>query len=91
MLLSVWAARRKTVLFVTHDIDESVYLADRVIVLSKSPAHVVADLEVDIPRPRDQIDTKSLRRFVELRAEVARIIRAEGHLGTSTNDAQESR
>jgi NitT/TauT family transport system ATP-binding protein len=90
MLLSVWATRRKTVLFVTHDIDESVYLADRVIVLSKSPAHVVADLEVDIPRPRDQIDTKSLQRFVELRAEVARIIRAEGHLGTSTDDAQES-
>ena len=91
MLLSVWATRRKTVLFVTHDIDESVYLADRVIVLSKSPAHVVADLEVDIPRPRDQIDTKSLSRFVELRAEVARIIRAEGHLGTSTDDAQASR
>jgi NitT/TauT family transport system ATP-binding protein len=91
MLLSVWAARRKTVLFVTHDIDESVYLADRVIVLSRSPARVIADLDVDIPRPRDQIDTKSLHRFVELRAEVARLIRAEGHLGTSTDDARESR
>jgi NitT/TauT family transport system ATP-binding protein len=91
MLLSVWAARRKTVLFVTHDIDESVYLADRVIVLSRSPARVIADLDVDIPRPRDQIDTKSLHRFVELRAEVARLIRAEGHLGTSTDDAREPR
>ena len=91
MLLSVWATRRKTVLFVTHDIDESVYLADRVIVLSKSPAHVVADLEVDIPRPRDQIDTKSLHRFVELRAEVARIIRAEGHHGSSTDVTRETR
>jgi NitT/TauT family transport system ATP-binding protein len=90
MLLSVWAARRKTVLFVTHDIDESVYLADRVIVLSRSPARVIADLEVDIPRPRDQIDTKSLHRFVELRAEVARIIRAEGHHGAMTDDAPET-
>jgi NitT/TauT family transport system ATP-binding protein len=89
MLLSVWAMRRKTVLFVTHDIDESVYLADRVIVLSKAPARVIADLTVDIPRPRDQIETKSLPRFVELRAEVARIIRAEGHHGTSTDVVRE--
>jgi NitT/TauT family transport system ATP-binding protein len=83
MLLSVWATRGKTVLFVTHDIDESVYLADRVIVLSKAPAHVIADLEVDIPRPRDQIETKSLQRFVDLRAEVAKLIRAEGHQGAT--------
>ena len=88
MLLSVWATRRKTVLFVTHDIDESVYLADRVIVLSRSPARVIADITVDIPRPRDQIDTKSLPRFVELRAEVARIIRAEGHHGVPTDEAR---
>jgi NitT/TauT family transport system ATP-binding protein len=91
MLLSVWARRRKTVMFVTHDIDESVYLADRVIVLSKSPAHVIADLLVDIPRPRDQIETKSLPRFVELRAEVARLIRAEGHRGTATDVVREAR
>ena len=91
MLLSVWATRRKTVLFVTHDIDESVYLADRVIVLSKSPARVIADLAVDIPRPRDQIDTKSLSRFVELRAEVARLIRAEGHHGIATDEVREVR
>jgi len=90
MLLSVWATRRKTVLFVTHDIDESVYLADRVIVLSRSPAHVIADITVDIPRPRDQIDTKSLHQFVELRAEVARLIRAEGHQGTSAEDPREA-
>jgi NitT/TauT family transport system ATP-binding protein len=89
MLLSVWSTRHKTILFVTHDIDESVYLADRVIVLSKAPARVIADLTVDIPRPRDQIDTKSLPRFVELRAEVARLIRAEGHHGTATDEVRE--
>ncbi len=90
MLLSVWTARHKTVLFVTHDIDESVYLADRVIVLSRSPARVIADLEVDIPRPRDQIETKALRRFVELRAEVARLVRAEGHRGSFTDAVQDA-
>ncbi len=77
MLLAVWRSRRGTIVFVTHDIDESVYLADRVIVLSNAPARVIAELEVDLPRPRDQIETKLLPRFVELRSEVARLIRAE--------------
>jgi NitT/TauT family transport system ATP-binding protein len=78
MLLDVWERRKKTVLFVTHDIDESVYLADRVIVLSNAPAHVMAEIPVAIPRPRDQIETKALPEFVELRAEVARLIRSAG-------------
>lgn len=78
MLLKVWEARQQTILFVTHDIDESVYLADRVLVLSASPAKVVADIKVDIPRPRDQVETKASPEFVELRAEVARLIRDHG-------------
>jgi len=78
MLLEVWERRKKTVLFVTHDIDESVYLADRVLVLSGAPSHVMADIKVDIPRPRDQIETKATPEFVELRAEVARLIRSAG-------------
>ncbi len=78
VLLEVWSRRNKTVLFVTHDIDESVYLADRVVVLSNAPSHVMADIEIDIPRPRDQIETKANPAFVELRAEVARLIRDAG-------------
>ena len=78
MLLDVWERRNKTVLFVTHDIDESVYLADRVLVLSKGPSQVIADITVDIARPRDQIDTKADPEFVALRAEVARLIRNAG-------------
>jgi NitT/TauT family transport system ATP-binding protein len=78
LLLEVWARRNKTVLFVTHDIDESVYLADRVLVLSGAPSHVVAEIKVDLPRPRDQIETKATPEFVALRAEVARLIRDAG-------------
>ena len=78
LLLDVWERRDKTVLFVTHDIDESVYLADRVVVLSNAPARVMADLVIDVPRPRDQIETKTTPKFVELRAEVARLIRDAG-------------
>jgi NitT/TauT family transport system ATP-binding protein len=74
-LIDVWQRHDSTILFVTHDIDESVYLADRVIVLSRAPARVVAEIEIDLPRPRDQIATRVLPRFVELRAEVARLIR----------------
>ncbi|MBA2316794.1 MAG: ABC transporter ATP-binding protein [Euzebyales bacterium] len=75
LVLDVWRRFSVTILFVTHDIDESVYLSDRVLVLSRSPASVVADIPVGLPRPRDQIETKSADGFVRLRAEVARLIR----------------
>jgi NitT/TauT family transport system ATP-binding protein len=66
-----------TVLFVTHDIDESVYLADRVVVLTHAPTTVKDVVSVDLPRPRDQIATKELPEFVHLRARVYRQIKRE--------------
>ena len=51
-LLRVWQAFRKTVVFVTHNVDEAVFLADRVVVLAGRPASVRADLGIDLPRPR---------------------------------------
>ncbi|MFT4468875.1 ABC transporter ATP-binding protein [Arthrobacter sulfonylureivorans] len=69
-----------TVLFVTHDIDESVYLADRVLVLSKAPARLVENIEVTLPEPRDQISTKETETFVQIRGHVARLIRSGGDL-----------
>ena len=67
-----------TIVLVTHDIDEAVYLADRVIVLSARPTTVLDDIEVDLPSPRDQIETKALPSFIELRARVMRMIRGTG-------------
>ncbi|MFI9510344.1 ABC transporter ATP-binding protein [Nocardia sp. NPDC052566] len=64
-----------TILFVTHDIDESVYLADRVVVLRRSPGAVLAEVEIDLPAERDQIATKSLPEFVRQRSELAQLIR----------------
>ncbi|MGO2112650.1 MAG: ABC transporter ATP-binding protein [Pseudoclavibacter sp.] len=70
LVRSVWSNLGVTVLFVTHDIDESVYLGDRVIMLSSSPTVVLEDLPVDLPRERDQLETRSSARFVELRHHV---------------------
>jgi NitT/TauT family transport system ATP-binding protein len=74
LLLRVRHEHSSTVLLVTHDIDESVYLGDRVLVLSKSPASIVADLPVNLPAHRDQITTRESASFVALRGEVARLL-----------------
>ncbi len=75
LLLRVRGNDGMTILLVTHDIDESVYVGDRVIVLTRSPGHVCADLPVDLPAERDQVGTRELPAFVHLRAEVGRLIR----------------
>jgi NitT/TauT family transport system ATP-binding protein len=64
-----------TVVFVTHDIDESVYLGDRVIVLTPAPTRVQEVCEVNLPDPRDQVETKELPEFARLRAHVYRSIK----------------
>jgi NitT/TauT family transport system ATP-binding protein len=64
-LLRVWRSNRKTVMFVTHQIDEAVYLADRVVVMTSRPGQVKAILEVDVARPRDLM-VKRTPRFLEL-------------------------
>jgi NitT/TauT family transport system ATP-binding protein len=76
LVLRVRRERDITILLVTHDIDESVYTGDRVIVLSAGPGRVRADLPVSLPEPRDQITTKELPEFVRLRTEVSRLVRS---------------
>ena len=70
LVRSVWRRFGMTLVFVTHDIDESVYLAQRVVVLSSAPTIVMEDLAVDLPADRDQLTTRSDPRFVELRGHV---------------------
>jgi NitT/TauT family transport system ATP-binding protein len=64
-----------TIVFVTHDIDEAVYLSDRVVVLTPSPTQVQEVLDVSLPRPRDQVETKELPEFARLRGHVWRSIK----------------
>ncbi|MBE2999659.1 ABC transporter ATP-binding protein [Nocardiopsis sp. HNM0947] len=70
LVRGLWQRFEMTVLFVTHDIDEAVYLGQRVLVLSSAPTVVQDDVEIDLPEQRDQLTTRSAQRFTELRARV---------------------
>jgi NitT/TauT family transport system ATP-binding protein len=70
LIRDIWQRTGVTVLFVTHDIDESVYLGERVLILSGSPTVVQEDLPIDLPAERDQLTTRSMPRFAELRGHV---------------------
>ncbi|GMA32824.1 hypothetical protein GCM10025875_28160 [Litorihabitans aurantiacus] len=70
LLLRVREETGTTIVFVTHDVDESVYLSNRVATVTRSPSRIAEIVDIDLPDQRDQITTKSLPRFAELRAHV---------------------
>ncbi|CAN5180031.1 ABC transporter ATP-binding protein [soil metagenome] len=72
-LLDVWREQRKTILFVTHDIDEALFLGDRVVVMSPRPGRVDAVIPIDLPRPRD-VHLTTDARYVELKSTVLDLI-----------------
>lgn len=75
-----------TIMLVTHDIDEAVYLADRVLVLSKTPTRVVEEVVVSLPSPRDQIESRKSAEFVNLRSHVAELIRKSATADTANGN-----
>ena len=70
-LVRLWKELKATVIFVTHNIEEAVYVAERILVLSNKPTKIKAEVKVDLPRPRSLIDPK----FVEIRKQVTELIR----------------
>jgi NitT/TauT family transport system ATP-binding protein len=84
LVLTLRRDRDITILLVTHDIDESVYTSDRVVVLTGAPGRVCANLAVSLPSPRDQVTTKELPEFVHLRTEVSRLVRGQRTQGQPT-------
>ena len=77
-LLDLWAAKRKAVLFITHDLDEAIAMSDRVVVLSAGPGtRPIGEFTIDLPRPRDVAEIRSHPRFVELHAQIWSVLRDE--------------
>ncbi|MGI4814976.1 MAG: ABC transporter ATP-binding protein [Janthinobacterium lividum] len=77
-LLDLWAAKRRAVLFITHDLDEAIALSDRVVVLSAGPGtHPIGEFAIDLPRPRDVAEIRAHPRFVDLHARIWGVLRDE--------------
>lgn len=75
-LMKIWKEFGTTVLFVTHDVDEAIYLSDRVLIMSAGPGEIISDIAVPLPRPRGP-DIITSSEYVKLRAECMEYIRAE--------------
>ena len=84
LLLDIWTETPFTCVFVTHDIEEAVYMGDKLFVLSSRPTHLMEEIPVDLPRPRDQLATKSLPAFQVLRAQAFSLIEGVGTHSHST-------
>jgi NitT/TauT family transport system ATP-binding protein len=77
-LLDLWSADRKSVLFITHDLEEAIALSDRVIVLSAGPGtRPIGDFAIDLARPRDVAEVRMTRRFLELHMDIWELLKSE--------------
>ncbi|MEO9101110.1 MAG: ABC transporter ATP-binding protein [Burkholderiaceae bacterium] len=77
-VLDLWAAKKKAVLFITHDLDEAIAMSDRVVILSAGPAsHPIGEFTIDIQRPRDVAEVKTTPRFIELHSAIWAVLREE--------------
>ena len=77
-LLELWSADRKSVVFITHDLEEAISLSDRVVVLSAGPeSHPIGEFEIDLPRPRDVAEIRLTPRFVELHTKIWQTMKEE--------------
>ena len=77
-LLELWNANKKSVVFITHDLEEAISMSDRVIVLAAGPAtHPIGEFAIDLPRPRDVAEIRMTPRFLELHAQIWHAMKAE--------------
>lgn len=76
-ILEIWSRYSQTILLVTHDIEEAIYLADRVLVLSRRPSEIREEIQIELKRPRNQLTTKEDKRFIEYRRYIYTLIKEE--------------
>jgi NitT/TauT family transport system ATP-binding protein len=77
-LLEIWERDRKTVLFVTHSVEEAVFLSDRVVVLTRSPGRIKAMIDIDLPRPRRRAELLVDRRYQTFVVEIEGLMDTQG-------------
>lgn len=77
-LLELWTKLKTTILFITHDIEEAIYLSDRIWVLSQRPSQIIEELRIGLPRPRNQETTRAEARFMGMRNDIYRRISNPG-------------
>jgi NitT/TauT family transport system ATP-binding protein len=83
LVRGLWRELGLTVVFVTHDVDEGVYLSSRMVALSRAPARIAIDLPIELPYPRDQIATRALPEYLDYRARLlAQLFADEGLVST---------
>jgi NitT/TauT family transport system ATP-binding protein len=87
LLRSLWRELDLTVVFVTHDVDEGIYLSTRVVALSRAPGVVATDLPIELPPPRDRISTRELPQYLDYRARLLAQLFADEGLVTSAEAA----
>src|SRR5262249_9516197 len=85
LLLQIWEGSEKTVLFVTHDIDEAIYLADRILIMSIGPGTIKAEYRVTAPRPR-ATDFVVSEEFLDLKRRIFGAIRSEDSQRATHNE-----
>ena len=73
-LLGLWTELKATIVFITHDIEEAIYLSDRIWVLSRRPSEIIEEIPVEFSRPRNQLSTRAEARFMEMRNRIYRQI-----------------
>ncbi|QSE94891.1 ABC transporter ATP-binding protein [Rhodococcus pseudokoreensis] len=85
-LLRIWESgdTKKTILFVTHSIDEAIFLSDRIAVMTRAPGRVKTLIDVELPRPRDS-DSRNSEEFAHIRSRVARVLEEEVHIGNDNH------
>jgi NitT/TauT family transport system ATP-binding protein len=80
LVMDIWQRARFAALLVTHDVDEAVLMADRVLILSRRPARVIREMMIPLPRPRDQLKTREHPDFLALRHEIFDLVRSSAFL-----------
>jgi ABC-type nitrate/sulfonate/bicarbonate transport system ATPase subunit len=71
MLTGLWQENQTTIIFVTHNIDEAIVLGDRVLVFSERPGRIACVFEIDLPRPRDRMNSEFTKLFIRIRTKLS--------------------